>query len=125
MGKRIFREIVAPFSVFLIVVGLVLSLMGAVWIWYRGLELGVFTDTVNGLGDWNYYLFVAGLVLLIAGIWYLYDFFRNKKFLVEELKTDKRSELIKKKAELEDVVKKLPSKYEKMFEEKKRKLKIK
>ena len=107
MGKRIFREIVAPFSVFLIVVGLVLSLMGAVWIWYRGLELGVFTDTVNGLGDWNYYLFVAGLVLLIAGIWYLYDFFRKKK------------------AELEDVVKKLPSKYEKMFEEKKRKLKIK
>ena len=125
MGKRIFREIVAPFSVFLIVVGLVLSLMGAVGIWYRGLDLGVFTNTVTGLGDWNYYLFVAGLVLFIAGAWYLYDFFRNKKFLIEELKTDKRSELIKKEVELERVVKKLPSKYRKMFEEKKRKLKIK
>ncbi|HEC81849.1 MAG TPA: hypothetical protein ENI42_05450, partial [Thermoplasmatales archaeon] len=60
MGRKIFREVVAPVSVLLVVVGLVLFLMGVVWIWQLDVELGFFTDTITGLGNWNFYLFVIG-----------------------------------------------------------------
>ncbi|HEC94589.1 MAG TPA: DUF3198 domain-containing protein [Thermoplasmatales archaeon] len=127
MGRKILREIIAPLSVLSMIIGGIMFLMGVMEIsaWYKSVDLGVFTDVVKALEYWNYYLFVAGLILLIAGIWYLYDFFRKKNYLLEEIKTDKRSELIKKKTELEEIVKRLPSKYEKMLNDKKRELKIK
>lgn len=127
MGRKMLREIVAPLSVLSMIIGAITFLMGVMEIsaWYKSVDLGVFTDVVKTLEYWNYYLFAAGLILLIAGIWYLYDFVRKRNYLLEEIKTDKRSELIKKKTELEEIVKRLPSKYEKMFNAKKKELKIK
>jgi len=125
MGRKILREIIAPLSVVLIVLGALSFLMGAIWIWFSNVEIWVLSSIVESLNNWNYYLFVIGIVLLITGAWYLYDFFRKRKFLLDEIKTDKRSDLVKRKAELEDIVKRLPRKYEKMLEDKKRELKIK
>jgi hypothetical protein len=123
--RKILREMVAPLSVLSIVLGTLLLIMGSVWIWFSSAELGPFDDLVKNFGDWNYYLFVIGIALFLAGIWYLYDFFKKRRFLLEEIKTGKRSELIRKRLELENVAKKLPSKYERMFEDRKRELKIK
>ena len=125
MGRNILREIIAPLSVVLIVLGALSFLMGTIWIWFSNVEIWVLSNIVESLNNWNYYLFVIGIVLLITGVWYSYDFFRKRKFLLEEIKTDRRSELIKRKAELEDIVKRLPKKYERMLEDKKRELKIK
>jgi len=119
------REIIAPLSVVLIVLGALSFLMGTIWIWFSNAEIWMLSSIVESLNNWNYYLFVIGIVLLITGAWYLYDFFRKRKFLLEEIKTDRRSDLVKRKAELEDIVKRLPKKYEKMLEDKKRELKIK
>jgi hypothetical protein len=42
----------------------------------------------------------------------------KRKFLLDELKTDKRSEILKKRSKLEATVKHLPSKYQRMLSEK-------
>jgi len=122
MKKGILREIIPPLSIFGIIAGLSLLFIGAMWIWFP--DFGFFSNFIKSLSYWNYYLFIIGILLFIASTWYFYDFLRRRKFLLEEIKTDKRSELIKIKKELEEMVKKLPSKYEKMLEEKKKELKI-
>ena len=49
----------------------------------------------------------------------------DKKFILEEIKTDKRSEFIKRHNELRNTVKRLPSKYKEMLKEKEKELGIK
>jgi len=68
--------------------------------------------------------YLIGFIAFIAGVWYLYSFLKNKKFVLDELKTNKRSELLKRHAELKSTVKYLPSKYQKMLKDKEKELKI-
>jgi len=119
-----FRNFVLAFSLLLVIVGLVLMMMGVIWYWFRDLELGFYTDAINQLGDWNAYILALGFIALVFGVWYLYSYFKKRKFVLDELKTNKRSELLKKRAELEDTVKHLPSKYKKMLEKKEEELRI-
>ncbi|HDO19524.1 MAG TPA: hypothetical protein ENG74_02230 [Thermoplasmatales archaeon] len=123
--RKIWREIVFPTSIVLTVVGILLTAMGIVWIWFRDVNLGVFTDLVSYVENWNYYGLIAGIIIFPTGVFYLYDYLKKRKFLLEEIKTDRKSELVKKKAELEDVVKRLPKKYERMLREKEKELGIK
>jgi hypothetical protein len=76
------------------------------------------------LGNWTAFLVPVGFVLLIAGIYYLYAFIRDRKFVLEELQTNKRSEFIKKHLELKTTVKRLPKKYRDMVKDKEKELKI-
>ena len=119
-----FREFVLAFSLLLVIVGLVLMMMGVLWYWFRDLELGFYTEIINQLTDWNAYILVLGFIAFIFGVWYLYSYLKKRKFVLEELKTNKRSELLKKRVELEDTVKHLPSKYKKMLEKKEEELRI-
>jgi len=119
-----FREFVLAFSLLLFVVGLFLMMMGVIWYWFRDLQLGFYTDTISQLKDWNAYILALGFIAFIFGVWYLYSYFKKRKFVLEELKTNKRSELLKKRVELEDTVKHLPSKYKKMLEKKEEELRL-
>ena len=134
MGSKItdfLRNYVLSFSIMFIIIGFILFLMGALWFGLRtmvtsgDLNLGFFTNLINDLEDWNFYLLVIGFILLGTGIWYLYSYLKNRKFLLDELKTNKRSELLKKHSELKNVVRHLPSKYQKMLKNKEKELKIK
>lgn len=125
------RNYVIVFSIIFVIVGLFVFLMGALWYGLRDmvtsgdLQLGFYTSLIQDLDDWNFYLLVIGFILLATGIWYLYSYFKNRKFVLDELKTNKRSELIKKHNELKNVVRHLPSKYQKMLRDKEEELKIK
>jgi len=70
------------------------------------------------IGIWNDYILVAGLIIFGIGVYYLYSYLSKRKYVLDELKTDKRSEILKKRSKLESTVKKLPSKYQKMLSEK-------
>ena len=70
-------------------------------------------------------MLIAGFVILIVGVWYLYSYIKHRRFVLKEIKTNKRSELLKKHGELEDTVKHLPSKYKKMVDEKAEELRVK
>jgi predicted membrane protein len=117
-------EYVLGLSIITTIIGLFLLFMGIIWYWFKSLKLGFYTDTITKLADWNAYLLIAGFVILIVGVWYLYSYIKHRRFLAKELKTNKRSELLKKHGELEDTVAHLPSKYGKMLDEKKEELRI-
>jgi uncharacterized membrane protein len=125
------REYVLGFSITTTIVGLILLIMGIIWVFFRDsndnptIKLGFFTETVKNVGNFNYYVLGAGFVILIVGVWYLYSYIKNRRFLLKEIKTNKRSELLKKHGELEDTVKHLPSKYKKMLDEKAEELRVK
>ena len=118
-------EYVLGLSIITTIIGIKLLLMGIIWYWFKGLKLSFYTDTITKLADWNAYLLIAGFVILIVGVWYLYSYIKNRRFVLKEIKTNKRSELLKKHGELEDTVKHLPSKYKKMVDEKAEELRVK
>jgi len=115
------REYVVILSILLLIGGLFFFLMGLFE--YTGLQ--AYQISVFKIGQWNAYILVFGLIVLSIGIYYLYSFFKKRKFVLDELKTDKRSELLKKRNKLESTVKHLPSKYEKMLVDKEDEFNIK
>ncbi len=120
------REYIFVLSAITTIVGLFLLFMGVLWFWFRDVVEG--NDALNfirALEDGNAYLLVAGFIILFIGLYYLYIFLKNKKFVLEEFRTNKRSELLKKHNELKGIVKHLPSKYQKMLKDKEDELKIK
>ena len=119
------REYIVGLSIITIIIGLVVLFMGVIWLWFNEATLGFYTDIINQLEGWNIYLLVIGFILLAIGVWYLYTYHKNKKFILEEFKTNKRSELIKVHTELKTVVKYMPSKYKRLLQEKEEELKIK
>ena len=88
------------------------------------------SKNVFGFSDdllaWSPYILVVGFIIFTwFGVYYLYSYLMNRKFVLEELKTNKRSEFLKKHVEVKLKVKHLPSKYQKMLKEKEEELKIK
>ncbi len=125
IGKLI-REFIVILSIITIIIGLILLSMGVLWYGFpdfveQSNELGI----VYQMGDWNAYLLVIGLIIFGIGVYYLYVYLMDKKFILKEIKTDKRSEFIKKHSELRNTVKRLPSKYKKMLKDKEKELGIK
>jgi len=119
---KIWREIRLPASLLILILGIIFFVSSVVWLFFREADLGLASKLSSFFGDWNYYLIVVSIVLLFVGGWYSYDYIKKRKYLLEELKTDRKSELVKKKAELESIVKRLPKKYERMLREKEEKL---
>ena len=119
------REYVASLSIITIIIGFVVLFMGVIWIWAQGLQLGFYTDIISNLGSWNYYLLVIGLIIFGIGLWYLYSYLKTKKFVLDELKTNKRSEFIRRHGELKEKVKHLPFRYKKIVNEKEKEFRIK
>lgn len=118
-----FREFVLFFSVILTVLGLFILFIGVTgFLEGHPMNFLNFTDEVL---DWGIYYLIIGFIILITGLWYLYSFLKKRKFVLDELKTNKRSELIKRHGELKNTVKHLPSKYQKMLKDKEQELSIK
>jgi len=116
-----FREFVLVFSIITLILGLIIFSLSLIHYFLKDMA----PDFIKNLQDWNFYLMIVGFILLAAGIYYLYSYLKNKKFILDEIKTNKRSELLKKHAELKNTVRHMPSKYQKMFKDKEKELKIK
>ena len=119
------REYVFGLSIISMIIGLFLLFMGIIFYWISDIELGFYTDIIIKLDQWNAFVLVWGLIIFGIGLYYLYSFIINKKFVLEEIQTNKRSEFIKKHKELKGTVRHLPSKYRKMVKDKEKELKIK
>lgn len=123
---RLIREYIVSLSIITMLIGLILLSMGILWYGFNDVvEQSKELDIVFQIGDWNAYLLVIGLIIFGIGVYYLYVYFVDKKFILEEIKTDKRSEFIRKHSELRSTVKRLPSKYKKMLKDKEKELGIK
>lgn len=121
---RLWKEHVAELSIVLLIIGLVtliFGLLGMVWTENLIDTLGVSEDLLS----WSLYILIVGFILTLTGAFYFYDFMRNKRFLLEELETKKRSEFIKNHAELKNAARHLPTKYQDMLAEKEDELHVK
>jgi len=116
-----FREYVFGLSIITFIVGLVLLILSLVHYFLEAYQ----PEFIKNLGDWNFYLVIIGLIIFAFGAYYLYSYLKNRKFVLEEIKTNKRSEFIKIHGEMKDTVRYLPSKYRKMLKEKEKELRIK
>jgi len=128
MGKitNFLREIVFPASIILTIIGLILIVFGVLYYVFRTItEVQQSLLFIYNLKDWNAYILTFGLILLGIGVYYLYSYLKKSRFVVKELKTNKRSEIMGKHAELRRTVKHLPKKYQRMLQEKEDELKIK
>jgi len=119
------REYVLVLSIITSIIGVLLFLMGVIRFMLPDAQLGFYTDIIDQLGYWTFYLILIGFIVIATGIYYIYSFFSKKKFVLEEIQTNKRSELLKRHADLKFAVKHLPSKYGKMLREKENELRIK
>jgi hypothetical protein len=119
-----FREYVFGLSIVAMIVGLIVLFIGVVGIWFENVARNVLNLTDDAI-TWSLYVLIIGLIVFGMGIYYLYDFIVKKKFVLEELQTNKRSELLKRHSELKESVRHLPSKYKEMLKEKEKELRIK
>lgn len=124
---RVLREYISIFSALITIVGLFFLFMSITWYWFRSLATPTTTPLhfIYTVGEWNAFTMVAGFIILGIGVYYLYSFFKKRKFVLDELKTDKRSEILKTRIKLESTVKHLPTKYQRMLDEKEDELHIK
>ena len=120
---RALREVKSVLSICIMIIGIIFIFMGVVWYWAREVATGAL-QFITALQDWNAYVLVIGLLLFGIGVYYLYTYMKDKKFVLKELKTNKRSELLKRHNELRAKVKHLPSKYQTMVREKEEELGI-
>ena len=123
---RFMREYVFGLSIITMIIGLFLLFMGVLWFWFNDIVIeNSSLEFIANLENLNAYLLVAGLIIFGIGLYYLYSYLNNRKFALEELRTDKRSEFLKKHNELKNIVKYLPSKYQKMLKDKEDELRVK
>jgi hypothetical protein len=118
-----FREFVLIFSIILIIIGIFVLVIGITGV-IEGNPMN-FLNLSPEILNWGLYFLILGFIVFGTGVWYLYSFNKNRKFILDELKTNKRSELLKMHTELKNVVKHLPSKYKKMLKDKEQELSIK
>lgn len=119
-----FREYVFGLSIVTMIVGLIVLFIGILGMWFGDVAKDFLNLTDDAIA-WGLYVLIIGLIVFGTGIYYLYGFIVKKKFVLEELQTNKRSELLKRHSELKESVRHLPSKYKEMLKEKEKELRIK
>ncbi len=102
------REHVLIFSIILTILGIILLFIGITGVWFQDITRNLLKFS-DDLIKWSLYVLIIGFIVFVTGVWYLYSFLKNRKFILNEIKTNKRSELIKKHAELKNTVNHLPS----------------
>ena len=122
--SRFFREYICGCSIVLIIIGIIVFCIGLIGIFMPDVIFGS-AGASGSLVNWSPYIFIVGLIVLLAGVYYLYVYEKNKRFIIQELETKRRSEFIKKHQECKNAVRFLPCKYQEMLKNKERELKIK
>jgi uncharacterized protein involved in cysteine biosynthesis len=118
------REYVFILSIIFTILGCIVLVIGITGMWFQDIlknMLGFSDEILN----WSLYILIIGLIVFGIGVYYLYSYLTTRKFVIEELDTNKRSEFLKKHIEVKQKVKHLPSKYQKMLKEKEGELQIK
>ena len=121
--NEFFREYVYVLSIITIFIGIPITIFGII-----GILTTILQDSMgisSAIVEWSPYFLGLGIIILLTGIFYLYSFQKNKRFFIDELETNKRSEFVKKHQEIKNSVRYLPKKYQKILHNKEKEFKIK
>ncbi len=128
MGRKIgkiLQEYIFGLSIVCSIVGvlaLAYGLLGTLKVFYN---IDNYLSIPKEILDWTPYVLIVGFIFFIVGVWYLWVYLKNKRFLLKELEKNKRSEFIKLQPELEDAANHLPSRYQKLLTEKEESMRLK
>lgn len=114
------REYIFALSIICLIMGIIVMIFPIIHYAFTDMQ----PELIRSLEEWNFYLIIIGSVLIFTGVWYLYVYLKNRKFIFEEIDTNKRSEFMKRHGELTNVVRKMPTKFQEMVKEKERELNI-
>ena len=110
MGKPFLTERAQILASIFLVGGLVLSALGI---------LGLTSDDMLKLGDWNYWLVMIGVPLLLIGLIWLWMFLARVREFRKALLEKSKATFLKSMDETEYLAWRLPMKFEKELEAKK------
>ena len=114
------RENIFVISIICLILGIVTMIFPIIHYAFADMQ----PELIRSLDEWNFYLIFVGFILIVTGVWYLFVYLKNRKFILEEIDTNKRSEFMRRHGELTNIVRKMPTKFKEMVEEKEKELKI-
>lgn len=129
VGKinEFFREYVYGISIITIIIGIPITIFGTLGT-LEMLEITTIMQDSFGISsniiEWSPYFLILGIIMLLTGVFYIYSFHKNKRFFIDELETNKRSEFVKRHQEIKNAVRYLPKKYHNILQEKEKEFKI-
>lgn len=124
MGK-IWRNYKLPISAVMLIAGMLLLFFSTYYLMFYRQQPDFVKNITEPLGNWNYWVFLLGLVLAAAGAWYIYDTLRKLREFFEYLHSDSKATFRNNLADLMYLAEHLGDRYVEMVEEKKREWKIK
>ena len=78
------REYVLGLSIITLIIGFILFIIGLLWLGFQSFVTQ--NDALRFIADlenWNDYVLVIGIVILLFGVYYLYSYLKNKRFIME------------------------------------------
>lgn len=115
MGKPFLTERAQILASIFLVGGLVLSALGI---------LGLTSDDMLKLGDWNYWLVMIGVPILLVGLIWLWTYLARVREFRKALQEKSKANFLKSMDDTEYLAWRLPMKFEKELDVKKAEFKL-
>ena len=128
MAKSFFREYRLELASFLCAVSVFVTVVGVVGVFFIDTlpsYLFALQELSEPFGTWAYWLVVMGPLLLVGGVWWLYDYVKKTRELARLIDTPSKAKFVRRQDDIEYLAWSLPKRFEDRVIEKKRKLNVK
>ncbi len=122
--KRFFHENKLGLCGVGITAGLPLTIISIMSLLFSEGDTGMILWSYDLVGNWAFWFVIPGLVMIIFGSYYLYDFFRKLKEFNNLMETKSKAKFIKNIDRVEELAWRLHPRYERLVIERKKKYKI-
>ncbi len=123
--NKFFHQYKIELSIFLTIFGAILVLFTGLGILAEEGSGSIFSTIKESLGGWIYWLIITGTVVLLLGVFYLFDFVSKRRQFYKLFNEESKSKFIKNMDRIEELAWRLHPKFEMMVIERKNKWKIK
>jgi hypothetical protein len=123
--KRFLTVYALYLSLIILLVGIVLTFLGILGIFYFESAPDFLKEIINSLGDWKLWCILLGPVLLIAGGYYFFDNLSKRREFKGLMETTSKQKFIKNLDRVEFLAWKLTPEHQRQLAKKKRKFHIK
>ena len=128
MAKSFVKEYRLELASLLCTASAFLTLVGAVGVFFIG-ELPSYLYPLEELsepfGTWSYWFLVLGPILLVGGVWWIYDYVKKTRELARLIDTPSKAKFVRRLDDIEYLAWSLPQRFEDQVLERKRKLNVK
>ena len=128
MGKSPLTEYRLELCAFLCLLSIFLTIIGVVGTFFSERLPGYLSfmeELSDPFGDWSYWLVLAGPILLVGAVWWLYDYVKKTRSLARLIATPSKAKFVRNLDEIEYLAWSLPQRFETKVLELKRRFNVK